>query len=273
VSWTILKQETNNKLNDVFFVNSNVGYSVGDNGTLLKTDNAGTNWINLTLPTGVSSRDFKSLYFFDALNGIAVGGKTGTDSLQTIIKTIDGGLNWSIIKDEVGSMLNSVDFFDNSNGYTVGNNGVAYESINGGSTWTAVSLPGQSVNWTLNDVDLLSAGNGLISGNNGLVFISTTVDPLVIGISENEQLQFEVFPNPVSDKLNLKINQQVQKQKLDFELVDMFGKGSKIIPLVQQGDIIIFNIKDFESGTYLLNVKTQNEFIGRMKVLINNVAY
>ena len=44
--------------------------AVGDLGTILKTTDAGTTWTSLTSGT---AQDLKSVFLFDANNGIVVG--------------------------------------------------------------------------------------------------------------------------------------------------------------------------------------------------------
>jgi photosystem II stability/assembly factor-like uncharacterized protein len=41
-SWTLQNSNTNNTLNDIFFINNNIGWAVGQNGTILHTNNGGT---------------------------------------------------------------------------------------------------------------------------------------------------------------------------------------------------------------------------------------
>ena len=53
---------TGNNLNKIQFIDNNIGFIVGDNGTLLKTANEGINWI--TLNTGIKNglTNLKFLY-------------------------------------------------------------------------------------------------------------------------------------------------------------------------------------------------------------------
>jgi photosystem II stability/assembly factor-like uncharacterized protein len=62
---------------------SQVGYCVGDSGTILKTTNAGENWYNQISPT---SERLNKVYFLDQNCGFAVGDN------GTILRTTDGGV-------------------------------------------------------------------------------------------------------------------------------------------------------------------------------------
>lgn len=78
-------QPQGSNLNEVCFPNANIGYTVGLDGTILKTTDGGNSW---TAQNTGTMNSFSSVYFTDADTGYAVGGS------PTILKTTDGGLNW-----------------------------------------------------------------------------------------------------------------------------------------------------------------------------------
>jgi photosystem II stability/assembly factor-like uncharacterized protein len=90
---------TGNSLKAVNFVNENVGWAVGDFGTIVKTVNGGEDWVlqkcNLT-------NDFYGVYFIDSVNGFVVGGhpRYSSDLSGIILKTSNGGETWEIKSDE-----------------------------------------------------------------------------------------------------------------------------------------------------------------------------
>ena len=66
--------------------------------------------------------------FTDANNGTAVG----SDGL--ILRTTDGGANWTNQTSGTTSFLNDVSFTDTNNGTAVGENGTILRTTNGGTT-------------------------------------------------------------------------------------------------------------------------------------------
>jgi photosystem II stability/assembly factor-like uncharacterized protein len=112
---------------DVYFVNSNYGTVVGDNGLVYTTTNGGTNWtyVDTQIP-----QNLNSVYFTSTTNGWAVGNN------GTIIKTTNGGTNWTSQSTGTTQNLYGVNFLDNNLGYAVGNNGTIVYTTNGGTTWT-----------------------------------------------------------------------------------------------------------------------------------------
>jgi len=71
-----------NNLHDVFFPFSNIGWAVGDYGTILYSDNGGASWV---LQNSGTKNPLYSVYFTDAYNGWVVG------LYGTILHTTDGG--------------------------------------------------------------------------------------------------------------------------------------------------------------------------------------
>src|SRR5690606_10005893 len=130
---------------------------------------AGLTWSALDLPGSVSSRQLHSVYFTDAMNGTVVGGWPYNDSIRTVIRTADGGENWTIIMDSPGSMLHDVHFYDVSNGYAVGDLGLVMVTEDGGLTWAELELPDNN-NLGLRSVFFAGPYYGICTGEDGKIF-------------------------------------------------------------------------------------------------------
>ncbi|HRG57864.1 MAG TPA: YCF48-related protein [Bacteroidia bacterium] len=157
-------------LYSVYFTNANTGYTVGLDGKILKTNDAGNSWniqnsgtlnslqsvhfptIDTGYAVGASSTLFKttdggstwnalnigapyltSVFFTNANTGYAVG---SNGSSAIIIKTIDGGLNWTAQNTTAVTYYNAVYFCNDTTGYVVGNGGRIFKTTNAGNTWT-----------------------------------------------------------------------------------------------------------------------------------------
>ena len=59
-----------NDLNSVCFIDANVGFTVGNSGTILKTTNGGQSWSSQWIASSIHLYDVS---FFDENNGIVVG--------------------------------------------------------------------------------------------------------------------------------------------------------------------------------------------------------
>lgn len=76
---------------DVDFPSPNIGYIVGNAGTILKTTDAGATWTHLQKKNTYSKRTaFRAVHFIDNQTGFI----TGEHGL--LWKTTDGGQNWTI---------------------------------------------------------------------------------------------------------------------------------------------------------------------------------
>lgn len=90
-------------------LNSQLGWVVGDNGTILKTNNGGESWDPLN--SGVSDH-LKGVFFLDAEHGYACG------EAGTILYTEDGGQSWTPQDSGVTTTLWRLDFVNP--GFVVG---------------------------------------------------------------------------------------------------------------------------------------------------------
>ncbi|MFN8207457.1 MAG: YCF48-related protein [Bacteroidales bacterium] len=73
-SWNIIRDAVSPMLNDVFFLNQDTGYAVGDYGTVLKTLDGGISWNPENIPSEINdSRNLNAVHFFDRYFGAAVG--------------------------------------------------------------------------------------------------------------------------------------------------------------------------------------------------------
>lgn len=82
----ICHSNTDHSLNDVFFINENIGIAVGDWGTIVKSIDGGLNW---DVKSSIDTIDFKKVIFFDEMRGLSIGNK--------IYATQDAGETWAVV--------------------------------------------------------------------------------------------------------------------------------------------------------------------------------
>ncbi len=150
----------------VNFFDVNSGYAVGNDGTILRTINAGDNWnlLNTNLTEwlfGVYSVN-PSVTYLVGQNG-------------TIEMTSDGGISW--ISQFYGSVytLNSICFPSINTGYSIGGGEGNYgraliKTTNGGLNWLYKDLPGNDI-WQ--KVYFVNIETGFVIGGNGKIFKTT----------------------------------------------------------------------------------------------------
>ena len=113
-------------MQSVFFPSPSIGYIVGWNGQILKTNDGGTNWIQQTPVAIYGNLD---VFFVDDTTGYIVGGQSSFAGIQ---KTTDGGINWVGQSASVNYGLTAVFFINSLLGYSVGSHGTILKTINGG---------------------------------------------------------------------------------------------------------------------------------------------
>ncbi|MFA6599212.1 MAG: YCF48-related protein [Ignavibacteriaceae bacterium] len=132
-TWQVQRLGINRYMNTIFFVDENNGYVAGDNGELYKTTDGGTNWIKQSLGTGIGA--INSIYFLNATTGWISGE-------FYIARTTDGS-TWTKCGTFYGKHYN-IHFVDANNGFSVGQYGTCFKSIDGGVTWTKITFPSTS---------------------------------------------------------------------------------------------------------------------------------
>lgn len=109
--------------NGQYFNNSNTGYSVGNNGLIIKTTDGGNNWYTQS----VTNNSLSSINFPSIDTGYACG------YFGTILRTTNAGLNWSTQQNYASSFnLHEIHFINNITGYAVGDYGTIIKTTTGG---------------------------------------------------------------------------------------------------------------------------------------------
>ena len=143
------------ELTDLFFVDANNGWVVGDRGIVLYTSDGGDRWHNKDL--GVRCR-WESVCFVDTMTGWIAGGfqfPAASSSQGVLFRTRDGGHTWQRVNGLSIPKLNQIRFQDAANGWAVGEanalhpSGI-YTTRDGGKTWSA-QLTGQLQHWQTGD--------------------------------------------------------------------------------------------------------------------------
>lgn len=116
-----------NQPSDFFFVDAQTGWSVGDNGEILKTSNAGTSWTRQA--TGVTTR-LTQVRFADANQGWAIG------EAGAVLRTSNGGTTWTL--QEAGfttGYTNTLTVLNARTALVYNGNGKIRVTEDGGATW------------------------------------------------------------------------------------------------------------------------------------------
>ncbi|MBN2103224.1 hypothetical protein JW835_04200 [bacterium] len=162
--WIKQKCPVFNNLSDVFFLDSNVGWIVGDNYTILKTINSGNEWLLQSIQEPIS---LWSIFIINSKIGWIVGDN------GTILKTDNGGDSWMNQISNITNCLRSVYFINENIGWVVGDGGTILKTTDAGENWillqsnskvylSSVFFINNEVGWIVgkNYLGLQGSGNG-----------------------------------------------------------------------------------------------------------------
>lgn len=154
-----------NNFTSLYFMNQLTGFATSNHiyYALYKTTNGGNNWVNY--PYGYC----KSIRFLNSTFGYFVH-NDWDNGYEVVRTTTNSGATWdyhSVYSHTISvAHLNSVHFISTTIGYTVGDSGKIYKTLNGGNNWTS-----QSSNTTnnLKSIKSIDINKAIIVGSNGII--------------------------------------------------------------------------------------------------------
>jgi len=171
--WTLQNSGTTNTLYSVYGFYTGDVYAVGDQGTILYTNDQGMTW------TAQNSGTTSSLYgvWGSGPGDIYVVGASGT-----ILHSADGS-TWSPQSNPATQRLSAVWGSGGNDVYVVGVNGVILHSANGGATWTPQmsNSTGRLFSISGNSSLVLAVGDAVLhTSNGGLTWTSSDPAPFAV---------------------------------------------------------------------------------------------
>jgi photosystem II stability/assembly factor-like uncharacterized protein len=160
--WVVNSTGTNKVINDIFFVDANTGWVVGDS-VVAKSTNGGVNWVPQYID--FSGRLLlNSVKFLNQNTGFAGGGDNYLSLYgftQFLFKTTNGGINWGLIWNPKGEYPGCI------NNIVQINENILYLTLYGGVEVITVGGICKSTNGGLNFIQFYSGG-----GHTSLSFIN-----------------------------------------------------------------------------------------------------
>ncbi len=158
--WTLQNSGTTEDLYSVKAVSQTVAWAAGAAGTVLRTVNGGTTWVNV----GGGALGTDDIYNITALDENTAF-VTNTPSSSKIFRTTDGGANWTEVYDQVGGFIDAIHMFDATNG-------IAYGDPVGGK-WTILNTTDGGATWYRIATEPVQVGTEA-GWNNAMVVVGTT---------------------------------------------------------------------------------------------------
>ncbi len=147
----------------VSFVNKDIGWILGTEARILKTEDGGKSW------TEQYEDDFcglSAIHFPEDENNGYAAGSCYSPPEEFILKTTDGGNSWNEISTGDNAVLMALFFINNELGWGVGRGGTIVKTADGGQTWEIQDSGDDS---RLNDVYFLNENQGWAVGRFGTI--------------------------------------------------------------------------------------------------------
>lgn len=243
---------------DMHFINKDVGFVTGSSplplktAVILYTTDGGATWSYKFKKDQASEYCWKiqrlnSKTYFAAVEDLL-------DVPPRILKSTDGGMNWSVHQVATEKYyIEGIGFLNEKKGWTGGGANFSFESNNGGITWDTIpTCPYMNRVFRVNDTMLLASGDRIYKYSSG---------GFIPAIPANRYAWLKCYPNPVNDMLNIGISVSVSTRAL-LVLLDNSGKRVHIITNadVQRGSYnYTFNTRHLPAGIYYVVLKTHED--------------
>ncbi len=126
-------------------------------------------WYQQFLPNTIGSQIVNDMKFIDSLNGYMITSKNVNPDTASILKTTDGGDNWTTVFSQGSRRFNKIKFINNNTGFVCGGTGSGtpylYKTTNEGINWFVLNSSGCAI-W--DDMFVLNADTIWLVDHNGL---------------------------------------------------------------------------------------------------------
>jgi photosystem II stability/assembly factor-like uncharacterized protein len=258
-NWYLLTSGINTNLYSVYFLDVNTGFAVGDIHTILKTTDAGLDWINISQPEPDYITYYAILFVNNSIGYISV---TYNNFPRTVLKTTNGGINWFGPGPGNGGGY-SISFPNQNIGYSVGNGGYISKTTNGGNNWYQQN---SGITKALRSIFFVNQTMGWAVGDSGIILKTTDGGGPPIGIkpiSNNVPEKFVLYqnyPNPFNPSSKIKF-QIAKLSDVQLKIYDILGRevatlaNEKFQPGVYE---VEFDGNNYPSGVYFYQLTTES---------------
>lgn len=138
-TWESINIPTQNNINHIHFTDSLTGWIVGDTGLIMHTNDGGISWVTQESNT---TNNIISVFFTNKNIGWAASHNFQTQPYGSeLLKTIDGGMSWSVNDyPQENIFISSIFFHDSLNGWMGGVPHALVKSTDGGNSWEQATI-------------------------------------------------------------------------------------------------------------------------------------
>ncbi|MBC8044673.1 MAG: T9SS type A sorting domain-containing protein [Rhizobacter sp.] len=272
-SWSAVGSPTTNTLNSVAWFGSSSAVAVKESQPVKSrtaefsgglSDRSSENAMQKTLsPQGVQG--------FGSAVAVGVGG--------TILRSTNGGANWSVINAGITRDLTSVVMLDELNGYVSGAQATIAKTTNGGQEWINISPDTPDL---LNAIVVLPNGSGVSVGTNGNAYTTSSggtkplsaddktdgfpKPPVAFALKQN-------YPNPFNPATVISY-ELLLVSEVSLKVYDILGREVATLASARQAAgryAVNFNAQKLASGIYfyrLVAASASDKFVQTKKMVL-----
>jgi photosystem II stability/assembly factor-like uncharacterized protein len=251
------------------FYNEQYGYASGGMfdiaGVIWRTSNGGDKWYAID-PSQAPADEVHGLHIFDSIHVMGAGGDPDFGYGVGMIRTADGGLNWTYDELDIQGNAYDIDFRDENEVWApLGPKRLLIYSLDGGVTWTQVDPPDNAAIYDMTFPDPL---HGFAVGRDGVVL--KYHPPVIPSVGEVTKIGagyqlFQNVPNPATTETLIRMTvpegNQYQnqgspapRQILQLKVFNFLGKEVFSLvnePLTPGDHEIEFNTASLPAGVYI----------------------
>ncbi|MEM8584638.1 MAG: YCF48-related protein [Bacteroidota bacterium] len=245
-SWNFVPADIPDRINEVSFLDNEIGYICTNNDQLYKSTDGGLNWVALTSPFGGTS----------ALEGIAVLSEDRliASRVTTAALSTDGGLSWT----SQSSYPAGYDYDIDANGriwtaeFAALNNGAAFTSSDNGESWSEIGYVCHSARGST----LTPSGNYFFVVGDGGLIVRYDVNAILSSTREQTITKESVVasPNPTYSFTTIDLSNQGSNMPLEMQVFDLSGQ-LLMQEYAQNKSQITLDLSAFAAGIYLVRVQ------------------
>jgi photosystem II stability/assembly factor-like uncharacterized protein len=254
VTWTYTDMSAHaNALVEITFLDELNGFAAGRNNTgavVLKTNDGGATWSTIYNATIPGEYIWKLQVLESNTDAIFGSLYASTPNPGKLIKSLDGGVTWTVYN-APETDIEAVGFISETKGWMGGHNTGFFETLDGGATWTDLTIGGN-----LNRIFIMSNSLAYASGSSIYKYTSETLSTNTSETITKKDLDIKLTENPVGKVLELTINFNAH----DNLLIDLYDSSGKFIQQLTRDIIRDTTIKTYSfpvevltPGTYILN--------------------
>jgi len=230
------------------YSNLNTIYTGSDDGKISVTFNGGQNWTDISagLPVryvtqiAISPTEDNTAY-------VCLSGYNRLDYAAHIFKTTNGGQNWINISGNLpNNPVNDIELYDGKI-FVATDVGVWY-STNDGQNWDLLGNNLPTV--IISDIKIHAPTHTIYAGTYGRSIYSYDLNNL-LSIKKNDQIHFDLYPNPATDYIYFKT--EPASRKFDINIFNINGQNILVKKDIKSGERI--NVQGLTKGIYWIKLR------------------